>query len=247
MILHSVFVNMRFEKQPIEISVENNDLKTNANNEKTVEKRHGSLLPSSIKMIITGGSGTGKTNSLLCLIKSENGIRFENIYIYSKTMEQDKYKYLEELIKPIKDIGFYKFDSSETILKPSEIKKNSLVIFDDIVTNSEINKTIVKDLFTVGRHRNLDVVYLTQTYAKLSKHLIRDNCNFLVMFRQDITNLKHIYDDFTVAADLKFNEFHNFCLNAWKEPFGFVCISTEDTVNCGKYRKQFDQYLQLDL
>ena len=47
----------------------------------------------------------------------------------------------------------------------------------------------------MGRHRLIDCFYLCQTYAQIPKHLIRDNLNFLVLFRQDEMNLKHIYGD----------------------------------------------------
>lgn len=51
----------------------------------------------------------GKTNVLLSLIADKNGLEFENIYLYCKTLDQDKYKYLAEVLKPIKDLGFYTF------------------------------------------------------------------------------------------------------------------------------------------
>ena len=47
-------------------------------------KRHGDLLPDSIRAIFCGPSNWGKTNSLLALITHPNGLRFENVYIYSK-------------------------------------------------------------------------------------------------------------------------------------------------------------------
>lgn len=188
--------------------------------------------------------GTGKTNVLLSLITSRHGITFENIYIYSKTLDQEKYQYLEELLKPLKKIGFRTFSSSENVLSPNQMKQNSLVVFDDVINDSGINRDIVRDIFTLGRHRCIDVVYLVQSYTKLNKHLIRDNCNFLILFRQDDTNLKHIFTDMGVNADMKFDEFRDFCSECWREPYGFACISLEHPTNSGRYRKNFEQYLQ---
>lgn len=59
------------------------------------------------------------------------------------------------------------------------MKKNSLIVFDDVINEQGINKTIVRNIFTLGRHRSPDVVYIVQSYTKLNKHLIRDNCNFI--------------------------------------------------------------------
>lgn len=42
-------------------------------------KRHGELLPNSIRAIISGPSGVGKTNVVISLIESPNGLRFQNV------------------------------------------------------------------------------------------------------------------------------------------------------------------------
>lgn len=235
---------MRFDKQRLEIPVRNND--KHAGTSASMPKRHSDLLPNNVRCIIAGPSGCGKTNVLLTLIENANGLKFENIYIYCKTLDQDKYKYLSDILWSIKDIGFYTFTSSENVLEPSQMKKNSLVVFDDVINDSGINRDVVRNIFTLGRHRSIDVVYLVQSYTKLNKHLIRDNCNFVILFRQDDMNLKHVYNDFGVNADMNFTEFKQFCLNCWREPYGFACISLEHARDSGRYRKNFEQYLNLE-
>lgn len=148
------------------------------------------------------------------------------------------------MLHSIKEIGCYTLPNSQNIIDVNEMKKNSLVVFDDVINEDEINKSIVRNIFTLGRHHSLDVVYIVQSYTKLNKHLIRDNSNFIILFRQDLLNLKHVYNDFGVNADMSFEEFHNLCLECWREPFGFVCISLEHGLNSGRYRKNFNQYLQ---
>lgn len=238
---------MRFVKHSIDIPVGNMDERTTTSGAANKPKRHSDLLPNNLRMVIAGPSGCGKTNVLISLIESKHGLKFENIYLYSKTLEQEKYVYLCEMLRSIKEIGCYTFTSSENILPVNEMKKNSLVVFDDVINEQIINKTIVREIFTLGRHRNLDVVYIVQTYTKLNKHLIRDNCNFVIIFRTDDLNLKHIYSDFGVNADMTFNEFRQLCLEAWREPFGFVSISLEHEVNNGRYRKNFNEYLQIGI
>lgn len=236
---------MQFVKHSIDIPVGNMDERTSTSGKTTKPKRHSDLLPNNLRCIIAGPSGCGKTNVLTSLIESKHGLKFENIYLYSKTLEQEKYIYLCEMLRSIKEIGCYTFPASENIIPVNEMKKNSLVVFDDVINDQLINKTIVRDIFTLGRHRNLDVVYIVQTYTKLSKHLIRDNCNFVILFRTDDLNLKHVYNDFSVNADMTFEEFRKLCLEAWCESFGFVCISLEHDINNGRYRKNFNKYLQI--
>lgn len=234
---------MRFIKQTIEIPVRNNDTFACAN--ENIPKRHSELLPNNVRAIFAGASGTGKTNALLSLIESENGLKFENIYIYCKTLDQDKYKYLEEILRPLKNIGFHAYSSSDVVLDPTQMKKNSIVIFDDVINDSGINRDIVRNIFTLGRHRCIDVAYLVQSYTKLNKHLIRDNCNFTVLFRQDDMNLRHVFNDMGINADMKFEDFREFCIECWREPYGFACISLDHGKDSGRYRKNFEQYLQL--
>lgn len=233
---------MRFVEQKLKIPIRNNDISTSTSD--NAPKRHSELLPNNVRCIISGPSACGKTNVLLSLIESENGLKFENLYLYCKTLDQDKYKYLQEILRPIKDVGFYKFSSSENVLDPSQMKKNSLIVFDDVINDSGINRGVVRNIFTLGRHRCIDVVYLVQTYTKLNKHLIRDNCNLIILFRQDDTNLKHVYNDFGVSADMTFEQFKQFCLECWQKPYGFACISLEHGKNSGRYRKNFEQYLK---
>lgn len=238
---------MRFTKQSIDIPVANMDERTSMNTSADKEKRHSDLLPNNLRCIIAGPSGCGKTNVLLSLIEREHGIKFENLYLYSKTLDQNKYKYLCEMLRSIKEIGCFTFSASENVIEPNQMKKNSLIVFDDVINDRGINKTVVRDIFTLGRHRNLDVVYIVQSYTKLNKHLIRDNCNFVILFRQDDLNLKHVYNDFSVNADMKFEQFRKLCSECWREPFGFACISLEHEVNSGRYRKNFNQYLQVHI
>lgn len=231
---------MRFIKHGKSIPIRNIDESASSKQKKA--KKHSELLPNSIRCIISGASNCGKTNLLISLIECENGLKFENIYIYSKTLEQDKYKYLKKIIEPIPGIGFHTFSSNEKVIAPSQAKKNSIFIFDDVICDRQEN---IKNFYCLGRHRGIDCFYLTQTYTRVSKHLIRDNCNFLILFRQDDMNLKHAFNDMGVACDMKFDEFRKFCLECWKEKYGFVVIDLDSDVNYGRYRKGFSNFLKV--
>jgi len=62
----------------------------------------------------------------------------------------------------------------------------------------------------MGRHADVDCFYLCQTYTKISKHLIRDNANLLILFKQDDINLKHVYNDH-VNIDMSYEDFCDLC------------------------------------
>ena len=52
---------------------------------------------SSYRILITGGSGSGKVNALLNLIKEQDDI--DKIYLYSKDLSEAKYEFLIKSVK----------------------------------------------------------------------------------------------------------------------------------------------------
>lgn len=54
----------------------------------SIKKRHGDLLPNTIRCLICGPSNCGKTNVLISLLENPNGLRFENVYVFSRTLVQ---------------------------------------------------------------------------------------------------------------------------------------------------------------
>lgn len=201
--------------------------------------KHGPLFPNSIRAILTGPSGTGKTNTLLNLICDPNGLKFENIYVFSKSLYQPKYQFLAQVLP--KEIGYFPYDDNTELLHPSCVKPNSLIIFDDISTEKHDN---IRNFFAFGRHSNIDIFYIGQSYSKIPKQLIRDNANFLMIFKQDETNLKHIFNNH-ISPDMTFDQFTNICSIAWKNKNNFVVTCKDFDFNKGRYRINFDSFVCL--
>jgi len=96
----------------------------------------------------------------------------------------------------------------------------------------------------MGRHKHIDSFYLCQTYTKIPKHLIRDNANLIIIFKQDEMNIKHIYNDH-VIGDMTFKQFIKICEECWKQKYEFVLISKDNDIDKGRYRKGFDSFIHL--
>lgn len=225
---------MRLLEQQAKIIVQNVDFMQR----KT--PRHSTLLPDSIRALIVGPSNCGKTNVMLSLIESPNGLKFENVYIYSKSLYQTKYEYLKKLISTIKGMRLYTFNNNDDVIQTDEIKPNSIMIFDDVACDKQNN---IKNYFSMGRHKNVDSFYLCQTYTRIPKHLLRDNANLIIMFKQDDLNLRHIFNDH-VGCDISFEDFKKICHECWKEKYGFLTISKDDEIHSGRYRKGFHIFIQ---
>lgn len=217
------------------------EVKLNDQSNENEYNRHGDLLPKkNIRAIFVGPSNCGKTCALLSLIYHEKGVTFENIYLFSKSLYQPKYEELATVMKAIPEIGFFTFSDSESVPSPDAVKPFSVMIFDDIACES---KSHMRSYFSMGRHKNVDSFYLSQTYSQIPKMLIRDNANVILVFRQDNTNLKHIFDDH-VAPDFKFDEFCEMCSLSWNtRQYGCLMINKECALDKGRYRVGFDTYI----
>lgn len=139
----------------------------------------------------------------------------------------------------IDEVQYFPFNEHETVVSPDNALPNSIMIFDDIACEKQDS---VRAFFCMGRHKNIDSFYLCQSYAHIPKHLIRDNVNLLVVFRQDDVNVKHIYNDH-VNSDMSFLQFKDICSRCWRDgKHSFLVIDRDRPINQGRYRKGFDNF-----
>ena len=68
------------------------------------------------RILIIGGSGSGKTNLLINLINEQGDI--DKIYLHAKDLSEDKY---ELLIKSRKNVGIRHLNDSNTFIECSNI------------------------------------------------------------------------------------------------------------------------------
>ena len=117
------------------------------------------------RILIIGGSGSGKTNLLLNLIENQPDI--DKIYLYTKDPYEANYQYL---ITKREGIGINHFNDPKAFIEysndmhdvyknfdDSNVDKdhNILIVFDDMIADIIHNKklnSIVTDLFIRGRN-----------------------------------------------------------------------------------------------
>ena len=130
------------------------------------------------------------------------------------------------------------FDDVTSIPDPTEhdASRCNLLVLDDVMLGPQ-NK--VEAYFTRGRHNNVDVVYITQSYFRLPRQTIRENANLFMFFSQDRKNLVHIFNDHCAGDGIPFDTFCEFCNDVWREAkHNFVTIDLSRSVDNGKYRKR---------
>lgn len=175
------------------------------------------------------------------LIEHPEGLKFTNIYVYSKSLYQPKYQRLKKIMSGVPEIGYYEF--SDDVPSVEEVKKHSLVIFDDV--SSCKDQKNIQPFFAYGRHRGLKLAFLIQTYTKILKHLLRDNFNMIVLFKQDQLHLKHVFDEH-VIGDMKFDEFLEMCRVCWQKPYGYLVVDKQSEKKQRSLSKGFDEFFILD-
>jgi len=230
---------LSFKEQPTPLPVFNFDKM--ATGKKPEPKRHRDLLPNSVRAIVCGPSNCGKTNAVLALLTHPNGLRFANLYVYSKSLNQPKYTLLKRMLDNVEGVDFLPFTDYEQVISPDEARPESVILFDDVACEKQDH---IRNYFCMGRHKHVDCFYLCQTYTRIPKHLVRDNANFLILFKQDEMNLKHVYDDH-VNTDMPYAKFREMCLSCWPN-HGFLVIVKDSELNEGRYRKGFDCFVTIN-
>ena len=136
------------------------------------------------RILIIGGSGSGKTNSLFNLINQQPDI--DKIYLYGKSLNEAKYQLL---IRKREDVGTKRFNDSQAFIEYSsnmaDIYKNLedynpnkeqkiLIVFDDIIADMLGNKKLIPiatEFFIRGRKLSISLVFITQSYFDLPKDI----------------------------------------------------------------------------
>ena len=89
------------------------------------------------RILIIGGSGTGKTNALLNLINNQQDI--DKIYLYAKDPYEDKYQYL---INKKESVGINRFNDHKAFTEYSNDMHDVYKIIDNYNPDKE-NKILI--------------------------------------------------------------------------------------------------------
>ena len=136
------------------------------------------------RILIIGGSGSGKTNALLNLINNQPDI--DKIYLYAKDPNETKYQYL---INKSEKVGLNHFNDPKAFMEYSndmqDVYKNIddynprkkckvLIVFDDMIAemiNYKKLDSIVTELFITGRNLIFLLSFLRNLILKYQKML----------------------------------------------------------------------------
>ena len=181
------------------------DVVNNKNNTVSTYENH--------RHVVIGPSNVGKTYYMLKVLEKLGNKR--PIHIITRSPNQ------------------YPNYKTNNEIKPINKYKGSVVIFDDMLGAK--NSSQIDEFFTRGRHEDLDVYYISQSYFALPRQSIRNNSDILILFKQTLRDVQSMYYDIG-AYDMKYDEFKEMCYKAWDERFNYLCIDMTKNKNQGKYR-----------
>ena len=133
-----------------------------ANENRTAYNKNWPYIPDHpYRILIIVDSGSGKTNLLLNLIKSQPDI--DKIYLYAKDLYESKYQYL---INKRKGVGINHFNNPKAFVDYSNYMHDVYKNIDDYNLDKE-NKILI-------------VVFITQSYFKVPKYVRPNTTHFFI-------------------------------------------------------------------
>ena len=130
------------------------------------------------RLIIGGASGCGKTSILKEIIdKNHFASPFEKIvYCYPDYLDEipTEFDQIVEYRSGICDLEFF-----------TALPKNTLLLFDDMMSECGESKNIMKLFSVIARKKNISIIFLVQNVYDNSKHFrnIRINATGFILFK----------------------------------------------------------------
>jgi len=148
-------------------------------------KIHGLNLP--FRMLIIGGSGSGKTQTLMNIIHNMNDT-FNEIYVITKNKQEPIYEYLEDKLGSKGVSVVEEINNAPNLDKDIDKKDQTLIVMDDLVLES--NQKPLEEYFIRARKQNCSLIYISQSYYAVPK-MIRKNLNYLVI--KQLSSLQDLF------------------------------------------------------
>ena len=189
------------------------------------------------RILIIGGSGSGKTNTLLNLI--ENHPDIDKIYLYVKDLYESKHQYL---INKRECVGVNHLNDPKAFIEYSndirDVLKNInnynldkenkvMIVFDDMIADMISNKklnSIVTELFIRCRKLNISLVFISQSYFKVPKDVRNNSTHFFIMKIPNKRELMQIAINH--SSDINTKDFIEIYRKCTDKPYSFLVIDT---------------------
>ena len=194
-------------------------------------------------ILALGGTGTGKTNSLLNYISRSSGEFSEVIVCSFSTTDEPLYNLLEEhgvtLYNNIDEVpDLEEYDDEDK-------KKPKLIVFDDFINLPKSQMKPINDFLISGRKFGFTVWLMAQDYASVPKVIVR-NINYFILFKiNDNISLNNIIRNHNIA-DVDSAIIKSACNVCTNTPPNFFLIDLKTGNLKERFRMNFLNFLDLE-
>ncbi len=220
--------------------------------------KEGTLPRFPFSMMLSGSSGSGKTNMLMNMLHNKDmyGDYFHYIIVYSPTANKydDTYKVLD--LPPENFIPKFGAEDLDRLVESREalidkkgvewVAKNArvLIILDDVIANRKfLESETALLLFSLLRHYLCSIVIMMQSYTKLPRGL-RVNCNAMAIFPTTQSEIEVLLKEITPAG-IKKREFEKVIDYCTSDDYSFLFINRHAPKQ-RRIRKNLDEDINLN-
>jgi hypothetical protein len=194
------------------------------------------------RMLIIGASGTGKTSTLLNLIKVMSNT-FNRICIITKDKQEALYQYLYDATGGKHgNVSIENFDEKGLPdLKEFSSDTNSLIVMDDLVNESAKKQQPISEYYIRARKKGVSLVYISQSFFAIPK-MIRNNVNYIILKQvASQKNLTMILKDFSLGITRE--QAMELYKDATKDFTSFLLLDLDNPKK--PFRKGFDHFYEI--
>ncbi len=183
------------------------------------------FLPQNVNFAISAPIGSGKTHFMLTVIKHKDQLfadKIDNVYYY--------YNVYCDAFKTIANLdNVYLNEGLPTLEQIQSLKKNSIVVFDDLSHVLFQNSMILEIALVMARHRKITCfVLLHNLFMKgISSRTFFLNVGVYVLFRtkRGIDQIKHLGRQLFGKGDILLDSYKD----ATRDKYGFLLVDLESS------------------
>jgi hypothetical protein len=237
--------------------------------DKNFRQGHKKMPNTQMRCCMVGVSGSGKTNACCDLILRY--LSWDRLFIFSPSVDQPKWLMMKDITEKmetdrdkkalqyidkhnknkapakricledldLKPISEYHYDMDDFNLDDLDKSDQNLVIIDDFMLRP--SQTDFINLYCRGRHKNVNICYLSQDWFTIPKNVRRNTNLFLLFGNLPEANIDMIRRDAGVPKDKK--EWRECYKDATKDLFSFIVIDKTKTKIDEQFSRGFNTAL----
>ena len=155
-----------------------------------------------------GGTGAGKTNSLIDFLTRKNEAFYDILLFSGSTTEEPLYNLLKEKIPEMRMFNNIEEFPSLSEFDDEDNENEKLVILDDFINLKPKEMKKLNEYLTAGRKKGMTIWCMAQSYIAIPKTITR-NLHYIIMFR--------LNDNVSINTIIKNHNIHNVDKDKFKD------------------------------